>query len=442
MGFTYEAQPRAMTDLEIARSALTRRTRFGEFLGAVSGQSFFESLPGQAIAQARTPTAALSPLEEMEVPFGDDGDTVRGLFQAPRMSRQEWQDSPHFRPDLAWDEGMSEERAAALAAENDRLRLRQILIANRDASLGDQVAAFGAALVGAAPDPLNFVPIAGPAARAAAVSRFGRIGGRAALSAGEEGVVTTAAQPVLIPSREMFGDQVTLQDAIIDIALSAAVGSIFGGAAGVLDRSPATRALDLQTRADALRTAALAADQLARDAPIDVGAPSSRFRAGVERAEARANTLTRLRPPERTGFEAGPQTAGSAPLTVLRPLPRNARTRLPEPQQRAIRTEAPETPDAVGAVTDPGRPLTRLRRDNTAVGRTPEDDVVAVVEDPEADAELVDASLDLEVRRIDEAGAIRAEERAELEAAQREEQRAANANAAYDAAVICIVRAA
>lgn len=263
---------------------------FGEYLRAQVGEGFWASTTGQAIAQMRARTG--------------------GEREAP-LTAEEWRQSPHFREAIPFDERITPTRARALAETFDANAYRRWLIDQRGAGLAEGTAGFVAGVVGSIPDPINFIPFAGPAFRAAQVARYGQIAGRAIVGAGEAAAGTALAQPFLITSRRQFGDDVTMADALMDIALSAFAGAAIGGVHGVWARSTARvetpkgggepelkiepRAPEAQARDPvpdgvAQSTAARTMDNAMRDLlegrPIDIGA-DPRVRAEME-ATARA----------------------------------------------------------------------------------------------------------------------------------------------------------
>ncbi|MCM0018906.1 MAG: hypothetical protein NBV67_02835 [Tagaea sp.] len=236
-------------DLVQARDAV--KPSFGEYLRAQVGEGFWASTTGQALAQL-------------------DAAPRRGAPREAPLTAEEWRASPHFRESIPFDERITPTRARALAETFDANAYRRWIIDQRGAGIAEGTAGFVAGIVGSIPDPINFIPFAGPAFRAAQVARFGTIGGRAVVGAGEAALGTALAQPFLVTSRRQFGDDVTLADAMMDIALSAFAGAAIGGAAGVWTRAT-TRATPAARNAEPdLDVTPRAPEAIARD-PIPDG---------------------------------------------------------------------------------------------------------------------------------------------------------------------------
>lgn len=304
MSLLAQPSPPVMNGQDLALSVLDRETPLGEFLGAVASQSLFRSTPSAVSRSLRLQPAFTDAYVDEWRRFNEAHGfsvDVDARVEAARLDEDEFRQlyPEDAYPGLAWEPGMTRRRAEAIAREHDAVRIRDRLIAARDADLLDQALAFGAGIVGAAPDPLNYVPIAGQATRAVAVARLGQVGGRAVVGAAEAGLVTAAVQPALAPSLRFFGDDITAEEMLMDVALSAAVGGIFGGAVGAFGARRSRRAqrlieaaaADPRIRADAARMANIAADQVARDQPIDVGRAPARFIRRVFGAERRAARL-------------------------------------------------------------------------------------------------------------------------------------------------------
>ncbi len=211
-------------------------TPLGEFLGASMAEGFWATAAGQAQAQARRLDAARA---------------AEAAGDAP-LTQEEWRGSAAYREGLSWRQGITARQAQVEADILDETRARRALIAGRNAGAGDMVLGFGAGVIGSLPTPENFIPFAGPALRAAEAGRFGlrlaeiarsaqamRAGGaasRAAVGAGMGAVDATlgslSVMPLVLPSRESFGDDVTFADVLLDLALAAGAGTALGGAAG------------------------------------------------------------------------------------------------------------------------------------------------------------------------------------------------------------------
>ena len=282
MTFLDQPRGRPMGAIDALLAIERREPGFGEFIDLIGEETF---ATGTQIGAGLPPEAG-GPLVTS---FYEERLGLDPRFFAP-FPEEDWRASPHFREGVEWDEGMTEARAEAIAEAHDAMILRRAILANRDVGFFDGAAAFVTALATSALDPVNYIPVFGQAARVAAVGRLGRVGGRAALGAGEAAVATAAIQPALLHARLAIGDDVGWQDAALDIAMGAAVGSVFGGAMGVLSRRASQNA-DRRTAVNATGRVIEAADAVARDESIDLGATTGRLADGVDRAVSRADQV-------------------------------------------------------------------------------------------------------------------------------------------------------
>ncbi|WP_428247212.1 hypothetical protein [Ferrovibrio sp.] len=211
-------------------------TPLGDYLSAKAGEGFWNTSIGQGLAQLRASTAA----DTVEILRQAAAADPRSAASAPAqpatrddlLDEATWKASEHFRPGLKWDARMSATRAQALAEIHDENAVRRHLI-EQSPTGARSLLGFGAELLtGGFAEPLNFIPFAGPAARAAAVARYGGIGGRALVQAGEAAAGTALAQPLVLPSQVQFGDDVGYADAVANIAFGALFGAGFGAAHG------------------------------------------------------------------------------------------------------------------------------------------------------------------------------------------------------------------
>lgn len=134
--------------------------------------------------------------------------------------------SPMYREEIPFEKGMTESRARALAEMHDASTVRNYYSSKRP------VVAFAGTIAGAALDPINYIPIVGEAAMAAAVARTGRIAGRA-LMGGVDAAANTALFGVLsADTRARLGDDVSWQALASNAAFAAMAGVAIGGAIG------------------------------------------------------------------------------------------------------------------------------------------------------------------------------------------------------------------
>lgn len=199
--------------------------------------------------------------EGLPVPPGiSPQDYLQGTWITPDMiakKRQEmgaltedqYKQSPSYRKDIPYDPGMTETRAAALAAMDDAKKVREFYAQKRPFS------SFLGNLAGQALDPINYVPIAGEAVKAAAVARMGNIAGHA-LVGGIDAAANTAIFGIGTAGvRAQFGDDVSWQATISQIATAALIGHAFGALAGAVGgRVDAARLSDAEQRLATLRT--------------------------------------------------------------------------------------------------------------------------------------------------------------------------------------------
>lgn len=225
------------------RGAVPRPSR-GAYLAAAIREGWWSSLPGQAIANLRvagrdrgelaTTPSGLTPAERRERAVAAarvDPERVQ-----PFESEADWRASDAWRPGLEFDPSLSRAAMRTKARIFDENAVRRDVMQRRDAGVVDSALGFGAAMLGTALDPVNFVPIAGPAWRAAQIARFGSIGGRAVVGASEAAVGNALVSPLVLASQARFGDDVGVADVALDVAMGAAIGSLFGAGSGLYAR--------------------------------------------------------------------------------------------------------------------------------------------------------------------------------------------------------------
>lgn len=212
-----------------------RRPSMGEYLGAAVGEGWWNSLPGLGIASGQAQVA------------GEVGEP---------MAREAWQASSYWRPGVSWDDRMTEARAQAIARVYDDNQYRRHLMNARDPGALEIALGFGGMLVGSIPDPVNFLPIAGPVGRVLRAGEAAFEGGMAARAMGrvagaleQPGVAgglargavegfggNAVAAPGIYTMQAGFGDEVTASRVVSDLAIGALIGAGFGGAGGLFER--------------------------------------------------------------------------------------------------------------------------------------------------------------------------------------------------------------
>lgn len=385
----------------------------GEVVDAISGRAVgYGAFLGAQLREGAFDTPILSPLvfgalpprlqtdrefeREVEqrvatirqrVPGGTvSQDTIDGVREAARrrrevlaapyqaLTRDEWQASASFREAIPWEDGMTVERAAALAERHDARRFDQWLIDNH-AGVGfgvSTVTGFVARVAGGAPDPTNFIPFLGPTMRAAAIARLGRVGGRAAVGGVEGALGAALVLPVVAENRYQIGQGFSTADAILDVAMSALFGAAFGGVTGVVSRRDGTAAfgrteapplLDLRVADESLAKVQLAMRQIADGRPVDVPDVS---------AAARRAMLDAMSLDERVRFvRASSETAQAGALTELRRLIAEDDGTAP-PAGTALRVSLDADEEAaVRGATAEARQAARQRFDERQAERAP-----------------------------------------------------------------------
>jgi hypothetical protein len=144
---------------------------------------------------------------------------------------------------LKFDRPMSEEEAGLLADGKRAEIIRNALIEAGPKGVLPGVAKFGAGLLGVATDPLEiatmFIPVVGQAGKAAAVARFGRVGGRVAVGAIEGGVGQALTEPLYYGMSKSAQLDYDMADSLMNIGLGFVFGGGIGSVAGALSRAEA-----------------------------------------------------------------------------------------------------------------------------------------------------------------------------------------------------------
>ncbi len=148
---------------------------------------------------------------------------------SPALSEDAYKSSAWYREGVPWDQAMTEQRAAALAESFDAKKVREFYAEKRP------ITAFIGNLAGQAADPINYIPVAGPAVKAAAVARLGKVAG-ASVAASLDAAANTAIFGIgTAQMRQRFGDDVSWQTTVSQIATAALIGAGFGSIAGAIE---------------------------------------------------------------------------------------------------------------------------------------------------------------------------------------------------------------
>ena len=267
------------TPEEIINDVYHRPTGAAEYLGVNIVDAFNNSIPGVLAAEVRLPdddlTGRRDPAKQVEVATGkrkapineQDYLDLMEKSQEHVMNHDEWLNSPYYREGLPFDNRMTKARADFKATEFDKQEYRNRLRDNRESGVGTFALALGGSLLGAAPDPTNYIPVFGSAFKAAALARGANIMKRAGVGALEAALMTAITEPVIIDSRSQFGEDITLAEGLLDIALGAALGGVVGGVGGWRER---LGSYDPVLAQEALAGVGEASDSLANGLPINV----------------------------------------------------------------------------------------------------------------------------------------------------------------------------
>lgn len=159
-----------------------------------------------------------------------------GRMQTPENLAEQYGDLG-----LTFDRAMSNEEAQLLADNKKAELIRQAIISKGPSGVLPTVAMFGAGLANMATDPLEvasmFIPVVGVGGRAAAVARFGKVGGRVAVGAVEGLVGSALTEPFYYTLSRQQQLDYTMSDALLNIGLGTVFGGGIGAIGGVLARA-------------------------------------------------------------------------------------------------------------------------------------------------------------------------------------------------------------
>ena len=141
---------------------------------------------------------------------------------------------------LDFEKAMTAEAAAIMADAKRAELVRDDIINRAPSGILANVGYLGAGVLATALDPLelaaSFIPVVGPARRAALAARFGRVGG-AATAGTIEGVVGSALiEPLIVGAASRVQLDYDMQDALLSIAAGGLLGGALGGVAGAFSR--------------------------------------------------------------------------------------------------------------------------------------------------------------------------------------------------------------
>lgn len=225
-----------MDDRDLDLSAQNREIGLGEFLQAQAGDAFNEGTTTGVISNELRINDAEEQARSERPSFSDR--------KLPVLSKEQYEESKHYRKGIKWDEGLTEAAAQSKAMTLDKSLYRKSIMARGGNGPVRTTLGFGAALVGSLPDPINLIPFGGAATKVGTV-------GKAALKLGskeiaKKGIRTTAqkvtasvvdgalgnlaASAVTRPYWEDQGVASTWHDYVMDVTM----GAIMGGGMGYM----------------------------------------------------------------------------------------------------------------------------------------------------------------------------------------------------------------
>lgn len=304
-----------LTPGRVIEQGLKEDASLGDYTGAQFTEGVLSSFGlGTVLREAQLPEATPSAPKTV-TPWGADivhSLETDGEFKARRealnpLTEDEWKNSRFFRKDIQYDARMNEPRAEALAEMYDRSQYRKSL---HRSDLGGKALGFAASFAGQALDPVNYIPMTGPAMRAAAIGRFGTVGGRMAVSSADAVLNTAAASLLTREARHSFGDDVGWAATVGEIGMAALIGGAFGGVAGGMAKWREHRALQsLERQTQANEAINDAVDGVLHDEGVKLSPQSAarlaevqRTASAIEKAEIDQLELSL----ERAGLDAAP----------------------------------------------------------------------------------------------------------------------------------------
>lgn len=173
---------------------------------------------------------------------------TRESIHAGRLQPQDALQEQYGDLGLTFDRAMSQEEADIIAANKREEIVRNAIIEAGPKGVVPGIAKFGAGLASVAVDPLEvatmFIPVVGPAGRAATIGRFGRVGGRAIVGVTEGAVGSALTEPLYYGLSRAQQLDYTMSDALLNVGLGAVFGGALGTTAGVFSRSTEGPRLD------------------------------------------------------------------------------------------------------------------------------------------------------------------------------------------------------
>ena len=252
---------------------------------------------GTAIREAELPPIGFTATQpnRFETPDAFAKRRAAALAENPPLTMEQYKASPSFRDGLPWEPGLTEDRAAARANQYDDHQVTSFFAQKQPLS------ALFYNFLGSAVDPINYIPIFGEAASAAAAARLGSFGAHVLMGAANGAVSTAAFGALTADLRGKLGDDVSFNGMINEIAMSGLIGGVFGagfwglakGARAIQARALMAKATDgLQTVENVAKSRAVAevaADMLANRGEVKLPPAAVEEVRGIQQA---ANQVT------------------------------------------------------------------------------------------------------------------------------------------------------
>lgn len=236
MGFRLAPTGPVMTANEFLSAAMDRPlSPWATFGGSVADAALQTPGFGTVVREGKLPSLAKTFDYENSGLSSGRGGAATKFKTAPEVQAEgdklyenidEYKASPSFRENIPFEKGMTESRAKALAEQNDISKVRQFYSSKRPAT------AFLGSVVGSAVDPINYIPILGEVAGAAAVARVGRVAGRALTGSADAALNSAIFQTALSGEKAQLGDDVSWAAIGMNAAFAALAGAAIGGAVG------------------------------------------------------------------------------------------------------------------------------------------------------------------------------------------------------------------
>ena len=212
------------------------KTPLGSFLGASLSSGFHSATPVMGYEQDVIRGLERPPSED-DLGIGlAERITGRKLRPEPTyLTKEEWEQGPHFRKGVPFHETLTEESAKYRASLFDANAYNEALRAHTPSGIVNNTLGFTAQMIGGLPDPVNFVGL-GFIERAAMAARalrspLARAATRAGAAAAEVGVTSAAVEPLIVAHRkDVYGVDSSWAEIVTDIALGAATGAAISGA--------------------------------------------------------------------------------------------------------------------------------------------------------------------------------------------------------------------